>query len=122
MSPRKSRYKPDYHKRRKFDLDALRTFLRLSDDEMRQIAEVFAEKLAQAKAKTVFVFPGKGWSAVDPSSGEMYDKEQDLILLNMVKEKAGPNLDIREVDANLEEEEFAEAITEACLAIFPRPQ
>ncbi|MCK5916720.1 MAG: Tm-1-like ATP-binding domain-containing protein, partial [Deltaproteobacteria bacterium] len=29
MSPRKSRYKPDYHQRKKFDLDKLRTFLRL---------------------------------------------------------------------------------------------
>ena len=47
-SPRKSRYTPEHHKRRKFDLDELRTFLRVSDEEMEQIAHVFAEKLGQA--------------------------------------------------------------------------
>jgi uncharacterized protein (UPF0261 family) len=47
-SPRKSRYKPEHHQRRKFELDELRTFLRVSDEEMDQIARVFAEKLNQA--------------------------------------------------------------------------
>ncbi len=113
MSPRKSRYKPEYHERRKFDLDALRTFLRLSDDEMREIAEVFAEKLSRSKGKTIFMFPTKGWSAVDPPSGHMFDPDQDRILLDVLKQNAGENLEIREVDANLEDAAFAEAVEEA---------
>lgn len=120
-SPRKSRYKPEHHQRRKFDLDELRTFLRVSDSEMEQIATVFAEKLNRAAGPVIFLFPKKGWSAVDPPDGHMFDGNQDEILLKLLSEKAGPHVAIREVDANLEESTFADAVGEACLEIFPRP-
>ncbi len=120
MSPRKSRYKPEYYERRKYDLDELRTFLRLSDDEMKQVAEVFGEKLNRAQGRVVFLFPAQGWSAVDPPSGHMFDPDQDAILLEVMKRVAGPNVIIREVNANLEAPAFSDAVVEACLEVFPR--
>jgi uncharacterized protein (UPF0261 family) len=120
-NPRKSRYTPEHHKRRKFELDELRTFLRLSDEEMERIAYLFAEKLNSAKGPTVFLFPRKGWSALDPPSGHMFDEAQDGLFLKILRENTGPNLSIREVDANLEEQAFAEAVVQACVAIFPKP-
>jgi uncharacterized protein (UPF0261 family) len=121
MSPRKSRYKPEYHERRKFDLDSLRTFLRLSDEEMRQVSEVFAEKLNGATGRTVLVFPTQGWSAVDRPSSHMFDADQDRIFLNVLRERLGSSLDIREIDANLEDDRFAEAVEQVCLEVFPTP-
>jgi uncharacterized protein (UPF0261 family) len=120
-SPRKSRYTPEHHKRRKFELDELRTFLRVSDEEMERIAHAFAEKLRAATGPTTFLFPSKGWSALDPPTGHMYDEAQDRILLRVLKEEAGPNPTIKEVDANLEDEAFADAIVDACVEIFPKP-
>jgi uncharacterized protein (UPF0261 family) len=120
MSPRKSRYKPEYHERRKYDLDSLRTFIRLSDDEMKLVAEVFAEKLGESKGKTVVMFPKQGWSAVDRPSSHMYDQRQDRIFLDILKERLGEKVDLREVDANLEDDLFAEEVEEACLDIFPK--
>ncbi len=119
-SQRKSRYKPEHHERRKFELDELRTFLRVSDEEMQQIAEVFVEKLNQAKGPVIFLFPTKGWSAVDPPSGHMHDETQDRLFLKILREKVGPKVVIREVDANLEDSTFAENVVQACLEIFPR--
>jgi len=121
-SPRKSRYKPEHHQRRKFELDELRTFLRVSDEEMTQIAAVFAEKLAQAAGPALLLFPEKGWSAVDPPGGHMFDKEQDRVFLSILKEKVGPRLGIREVDANLEDPAFADEVVKACIEIFPKPE
>ncbi|HTY23122.1 MAG TPA: Tm-1-like ATP-binding domain-containing protein [Desulfomonilaceae bacterium] len=121
-SPRKSRYKPEHHQRRKFELDELRTFLRVSDEEMDQIAHVFAEKLNQATGPALLLFPGKGWSAVDPPDGHMFDKEQDRVFLRILKENTGPHLGIREVDANLEDAAFAEEVVKACIEIFPKPE
>ncbi len=120
-NPRKSRYKPEHYERRKVDLDEFRTFLRVSDEEMEQIAHVFAEKLGRAAGPTTFLFPSKGWSALDPPTGHMYDEEQDRIFLKILRDKAVPNLSIREVDANLEDEAFANAVVEACVEIFPKP-
>jgi len=121
-SPRKSRYKPEHHQRRKFELDELRTFLRVSDEEMDQIARVFAEKLNKVTGPASFLFPGKGWSALDPPDGHMFDKEQDRLFLTILKEKVGPHLSIREVDANLEDAAFADEVVKACIEIFPRPE
>lgn len=118
-SPRKSRYTEDHHKRRKYDLDELRTFLRVSDEEMGRIAQTFIDKLKKATAPVEFLVPLQGWSAVDPPSGYMFDKEQDLIFLDMLKRELNDNVTIREVDANLEDESFAAEVEQACLRIFP---
>jgi uncharacterized protein (UPF0261 family) len=120
-SPRKSHYKPEHHQRRKFDLDELRTFLRVSDGEMEQIANVFAEKLQNAAGPVILLFPGKGWSSADPPSSHMFDEEQDRMFLRILKERLGPTFGTREVDANLEDEVFANEVIKACLEVFPKP-
>jgi len=120
MSPRKSRYKPEYHQRKKYDLDELRTFLRLSVDEMEQVAVVFAEKLNMSSGPAIFLFPKKGWSAIDPPSSDMFEEKEDRVFLEVFRANASPRVVTREVDANLEDEEFAEAVVEACMEIFPR--
>jgi uncharacterized protein (UPF0261 family) len=121
MSPRKSRYKPEYYQRRKFDLDELRTFLRVSTEEIQEVARAFAEKLNQATAATVFLFPTQGWSAVDTPESEMFDAEQDSFFLETLQQNLSSRVIVRKVDANLEDEPFADAVTLACLDIFPRP-
>ncbi len=121
MSPRKSRYKPEYHERRKYDLDELRTFLRVSAEEIQEVARNFAEKLNQAAGPTVFLFPAKGWSAVDSPTSDMYDEAEDRLFLQTLKENLNDGVVVREVDANLEEAAFGQAMVDACLEVFPRP-
>ncbi len=120
MSPRKSRYKPEYHQRKKFEMDELRTFLRLSVEEMELVAEIFAEKLNVSSGPTIFLFPKRGWSAIDQPSSDMFEEKEDRAFLDVFRAKASPRVLTREVDANLEDEEFAEAVVEACIEIFPR--
>lgn len=122
MSPRKSRYKPEYHERKKFDMDELRTFLRLSVEEMEQVARCFAEKLSASRGPTIFLFPCKGWSAIDHPASHMYSEEEDRIFLKVLKENVSPRVVIREVDANLEDYAFADAVAHACMDIFPSPR
>jgi uncharacterized protein (UPF0261 family) len=121
MSPRKSRYKPEYYQRKKFDMDELRTFLRLSPEEMEMVAEIFAEKLNLSQGPTIVLFPKKGWSAIDAPPGEMFVPEEDETFCKVFKTKADHRIITREVDANLEEIPFADAVVDACLEIFPRP-
>ena len=49
MTPSKSKYKPDFNQRRKYDLDKYRAWLRLNPDELKAVAETFAAKLNSAK-------------------------------------------------------------------------
>ena len=50
----------------------------------------------------------------------MFEEKEDRVFLDVFRANAGPRVVTREVDANLEDEAFAEAVVEACIEIFPR--
>ena len=64
MTPSKSRYQPEYHQRRIYDLDKFRTWIRLSPEELQKVAQVFAVKLNKATGPVKVLIPQNGWSSV----------------------------------------------------------
>ena len=117
MSPRKSRYKPGYETRRKYDLDKLRTFLRLDPDELVQVAEAFAEKLNRAEGPVRFLIPTQGWASIDCEGSSVYCPEEDRVFIDALRERVKPDVEIVEVDANLEDESFGRAVAAAFVEI-----
>lgn len=118
MTPARSKYKPEFHERRKFDLDKLRTWIRLSPDELKEVAGVFAEKLNQAKGPVVVLIPQKGWSAADLPGNDTHDPAEDQLFTQVLREKLKADVQIVEIDANMEDPEFAKAVVENALKIF----
>ena len=118
MTPSKSKYKPEYHERRKYNLDRFRTWLRLSPDELIQVAGVFAEKVNRSKGPVKFVIPLKGWSSVDIPGNPTYDPKEDRIFTEELRRRLKPEIEIVEVNANLEDPEFAKAIVKAALEVL----
>jgi uncharacterized protein (UPF0261 family) len=118
MTPAKSRYKPEYHERRKYDLDKFRTWLRMAPDELREVAKAFAEKLNRATGPVRVVIPLKGWSSVDVSGNPTYDPEEDRIFVRELKDRLNPEIGILEVEANMEEPAFAEAVIRVTEEVF----
>ncbi|MBW1862176.1 MAG: Tm-1-like ATP-binding domain-containing protein [Deltaproteobacteria bacterium] len=118
MTPSKSRYKPEYHKRRKYDLDKFRTWLRLSPDELREVAAAFAEKLNRSRGPVKIVIPLKGWSSVDSPGNSTYDPDEDRIFTRELRSGLKSGIDVLEVDANMEEEDFARVVVKAALDIL----
>jgi uncharacterized protein (UPF0261 family) len=118
MTPSKRKYKPEYHDRPKYDLDKLRTWIRLSADELKQVAGAFAEKLNRAKGPVCVMLPLKGWSSVDYPGNATYNPEEDRVFNAVLHEKLNPDITVMEVDANMEDPAFAEAVAEAALRIF----
>jgi uncharacterized protein (UPF0261 family) len=118
MSPRKSRYKPDYHQRKKFDLDKLRTFLRLNEEEIIQVAVEFARKLNQATGPVRVLLPLRGWSSIDGPKSPIYEPETDHLFIENLKKNMSNNLVvIKTFDLNLEDEAFADQIVESLLDV-----
>ncbi|MFZ5631414.1 MAG: Tm-1-like ATP-binding domain-containing protein [Bacillota bacterium] len=113
MTPPKSKYKPDYYNRKRYDLDAHRTFLRVAPDELVTVAGVFAEKLNLARGPVKFLVPLRGWSAIDGASTVLYDPDTDRIFVDELKRRLKSAIEIREIDANLEDPEFARAVVAA---------
>ena len=113
MSPRKSQYKPGYEKRRKYDLDKLRTFLRLDPEELIQVADAFAEKLNRATGPVRFLIPTRGWASIDCDGTSVFCPDEDRVFIETLQEKVKPEVEIVEVFANLEDESFAQDVAAA---------
>ncbi len=118
MTPAKSKYKPNYHERRKYDLDKFRTWIRLSTDELKEVAGVFAEKLNKASGPVKVVIPANGWSSVDSPGNPTYDPEEDRVFVEALREKLNPEIQIVEIQANMEDEAFAKVVVASALEIF----
>ncbi len=118
MTPAKSRYKPDYHERRKYDLDKFRTWIRLAPEELKQVAAAFAEKLNKSTGPVTVLVPSNGWSSVDMPGNPTHDPEEDRIFVQELSANVNSNINILEVAANMEDPEFAQAVVESALELF----
>ena len=118
MTPSKSRYKPDYHERRKYDLDKFRTWIRLSPEELQEVAKAFREKLNKARGPVKVLIPQKGWSSVDYPGNATYDPEEDRLFGEELQNGLKADVEIIRVDANMEDPGFSEAVVQASLKIL----
>ncbi len=118
MTPSRSKYKKEFHERRKYDLDKFRTWLRLSPDELKEVAGEFARKLNGAKAPVKLMIPTRGWSSVDSNGNPTYDPEEDKIFVETLKAGLDSGIEIIEVDANMEDSVFSQQVTRAALELF----
>ena len=118
MTPSRSKYKPEFHERRKFDLDRLRTWIRLSPDELKEVAGIFADKLNRSKGPVTVMIPRMGWSAADLPGNDTHDPDEDQLFTQVLREKLKPEIQILEVNANMEDPEFSERFQPLLLKIF----
>lgn len=118
MTPAKSKYKPDYAQRPKYDLDRFRTWIRLSADELREVAGAFREKLNRSKGPVKILVPLDGWSSVDYPGNATYNPEEDRVFVEELHKGLNPGIEIVEVDANMEDPAFAAAVVKASIEIL----
>ena len=112
-SPLKRKYKPEYELRKKYDYDALRTFIRLSKDEMIMVADAMAGKLNKALGPVKVLIPLGGWSSLDRRGTDFYNAELDKAFVDELKKQLKRDIEVREVDIDLDTPEFAQAIVDA---------
>ena len=112
-SPSKREYKPEYELRKKYDYDAARTFIRLSAEEMVLVANAMADKLNKARGPVKVLIPLGGWSSLDRKGTDYYDTDLDRAFVTTLKKRLKDTIEVREVDADLETPEFANAVVEA---------
>jgi uncharacterized protein (UPF0261 family) len=112
-SPLKRDYKPEYSSRKRFDYDALRSFLKLSEEEMIMVADAMADKLNKARGPVKFLIPLGGWSSLDRRGTDYYEPELNKAFVDELKKKLRPDIEVREVAADLETPEFAQAMVKA---------
>ncbi len=118
-SPRRSDYRPEYEQRKKYDYDALRTFIRLSQSELVMVADVMADKINRANGPVKVLVALGGWSSVDRRGSYFYDGDADSLFVGELKRHLRPDIEVREVDADLDTPKFARAVVKAFDDIMP---
>ena len=101
-----------------FVQDALRTQVRTTADELRQAAEVIAERLNRARGPWTFLIPRKGWSSLDREGRPIYDPAADAAFVARLKEKLVEPSRVKELDLHLYTPEFARAAVDEFVRLF----
>lgn len=115
VTPAKSKYTPEHQQRRRYDIDKYRTWLRASTEELTQVADAIAEKLNLAQGPVKVIIPLRGWSSADFPENPTYDPGEDRVFTNRLRARVRGDIPVVEVDANMEDPEFAQAVVEALI-------
>ncbi len=98
--------------------DKLRVQVRTNVDELRNCADVIAERLNQSKGPFTFLIPTQGWSSLDKEGHSIYDPEADTVFVERLKEKIDNKNAVKEVDLHLYTPEFAQAAVDEFARLY----
>jgi len=86
------------------------TLMRTSPEECEEIGRRIAGQLTRAQGPTVLMLPLRGVSMIDAPGQPFHDPEADAALFASLRKHAGINVEIVEIDAHINDPEFASAL------------
>jgi uncharacterized protein (UPF0261 family) len=86
------------------------TLMRTTPAESAELGRQIAKKLSAARGPVALFIPLRGVSAISGEGGPFYDAAADKALFGALRENMGKNVEIHEVDANINDPEFAQAM------------
>jgi uncharacterized protein (UPF0261 family) len=100
------------------------TLMRTTPEESAELGRQIARKLSAARGPVALFIPLRGVSAISGEGGPFYDADADAALIGALRENIGKNVEVREMDANINEPEFAAAMAaklDEYMMARPRP-
>jgi uncharacterized protein (UPF0261 family) len=91
------------------------TLMRTTPGENRELGEMLARKLNQAKGPVVLLLPLQGVSGIDRVGKAFYDPAADKSLFDALRANVGANVKLLELDRHINDPEFAAAIADEFL-------
>jgi uncharacterized protein (UPF0261 family) len=104
---------PEFKVRKHYTMDALRVTVWLNAEELKDIAGIYAEKLNKAVGPTKFLIPKRGWLSIEKEGSDFYDPQGIQAFVDSIRGKLKPEIEIREIDANIDDTVFAQAVVSA---------
>jgi uncharacterized protein (UPF0261 family) len=86
------------------------TLMRTTPAESAVLGKQIAEKLSAARGPVALFIPLKGVSAISGEGGPFYDAAADEALFGALRKNMGKNVEMHEVDAHINDPEFARAM------------
>lgn len=94
------------------------TLMRTNVDENRRMGEVFAEKANAATGPIAILIPLRGVSILDGDGQQFCDRQADNAMFAALRENLKPEIPVVEIDANINDPQFAEKAVEMMLELI----
>lgn len=101
------------------------TLMRTNPEENAEMGRIFAEKANVAKGPVAFLLPLRGVSILDGDGEQFCDRDADQAMFDAIREHVREDVQVAEVDANINDREFADRAVEMMLELIAqskRPQ
>ncbi len=85
--------------------------MRTSPEENAELGRILAQKANASTAPVAFFLPHKGVSMLDAPGKEFWWPEANQALFEAIKEHVRPDIPVYELDNNINDDEFARAVT-----------
>jgi len=96
------------------------TLARTSIAENKRLGKIIAERANRAKGPVVIAIPLKGFSSVDKQGQAFYNPEAITAFTEAVKNNVKGEINVIEIDAHINDEEFAKRIVDIFIKIMER--
>ena len=94
------------------------TLLRTNENENKVLGERLATKLNSSNGKAMVLLPKKGISQIDNEGEIFYKPEVDKVLFDSIKEHIKSSIPVIEMDAHINDEDFAVALVDNLIKII----
>jgi uncharacterized protein (UPF0261 family) len=88
------------------------TLMRTTPEECAELGRRIARKLSAATGPTALFVPLRGVSMIATEGGPFHDAAADEALFRALREGLGPNVEVHELDRDINEPEFADAMAD----------
>ena len=109
---------PKFDGRKKYKHNPEITLIALSVEEMRIVAKTFAEKLNKSIGKVKFLFPKKGSASQDKEGLSLWNPDGNKAFLEELKANLRKDIELIEIDAHINDEEFANIALEQLIEVI----
>ncbi len=94
------------------------TLPRLNAEELRLAGETVAKKLNLATGHVRILIPVRGFSSIDCQGNIFYDPVADRAFIDSLKSSLKEAIEVREIDAHINDDEFAEVVASEFMDII----
>jgi uncharacterized protein (UPF0261 family) len=108
-----------FRDRNLYQHNATVTLMRTTRDECREIGRRIGEQLSRASGSVTLVLPLRGVSMLDAPGQPFHDPDADAALFASLRDQVGPRVRVREIDAHVNDAEFARALSDELLSLLP---
>ena len=96
------------------------TLMRTTPEENEKLGRILAEKINRSKGESAVFLPLKGVSELDAPGKEFWWPEADQALFDAIKQYTDPDIPIYELDCNINDPEFADAVTKKLMELIQK--